>query len=89
MLDDIDWKYHRLDIRAAQGWALNGVSLGGDCWRSHSRLFQAGPSRNNRARIIHRVYVPYTPLSRVAISLGAKGCLRQAGITLSRPDHID
>jgi integrase/recombinase XerD len=47
-------------------------------------LKQGRPVTTERALFIG-AYAPYTPLSRVAVSLRAKCYLRKAGINVSRP----
>ena len=47
-------------------------------------LKQGRPATTERA-VFFRAYAPYTPLSRVAVSLRAKWYLKRAGINVPRP----
>jgi site-specific recombinase XerD len=84
-LDDIDWKHDRLDIRgrkAGHSTAYPLAPIVGEALLDY--LKQGRPETTERALFIG-AYAPYTPLSRVAVSMRAKWCLRKAGIKVSRP----
>jgi integrase len=84
-LDDIDWKHDRLDVRARKAGHSTAYPLApivGEAILDY--LKQGRPETTQRALFIG-AYAPYTPLSRVAVSLRAKYYLRKAGITVSRP----
>ena len=84
-LDDIDWKHDRLDIRgrkAGHSTAYPLAPIVGEALLDY--LKQGRPVTIERALFIG-AYAPYTPLSRVAVSMRAKWYLRKAGIKVSRP----
>lgn len=84
-LDDIDWKHDRLDIRgrkAGHSTAYPLAPIVGEAILDY--LKQGRPETTERALFIG-AYAPYTPLSRVAVSMRAKWYLRKAGINVSRP----
>jgi site-specific recombinase XerD len=84
-LDDIDWKRDRLDIRGRKAGHSTAYPLAptvGEALLDY--LKQARPQTTSRAVFIG-AYAPYTPLSRVAVSMRAKCHLRKAGISVSRP----
>ena len=84
-LDDIDWKRDRLDVRgrkAGHSTAYPLAPIVGEAILDY--LKQGRPETTERALFIG-AYAPYTPLSRVAVSLRAKYYLRKAGIKVPRP----
>ena len=85
-LDDIDWKRDRLDVRARKAGHSTAYPLappvGGEALLDY--LKQRRPETPERA-VFFRAYAPYTPLSRVAVSMRAKWYLRKAGINVPRP----
>jgi integrase/recombinase XerD len=84
-LDDIDWKRDRLDIRGRKAGHSTAYPLAptvGEALLDY--LKQGRPQTTSRAVFIG-AYAPYTPLSRVAVSMRAKWYLRKAGISVSRP----
>jgi site-specific recombinase XerD len=84
-LDDIDWKHDRLDVRGRKAGHSTAYPLApvvGEAILDY--LKQGRPETTARALFIG-AYAPFTPLSRVAVSLRAKCYLRKAGITVSRP----
>lgn len=79
-LDDIDWKHDRLDIRgrkAGHSTAYPLAPIVGEAILDY--LKQGRPVTTERALFIG-AYAPYTPLSRVAVSMRAKWYIRKAGI---------
>ena len=84
-LDDLDWKRDRLHIpgrKAGHSTAYPLTPPMGEALLEY--LKQGRPSTTERA-IFFRAYAPFTPLSRVAISLRAQYYLRKAGIGVPRP----
>lgn len=84
-LDDVDWKRDRLDVRGRKAGHSTAYPLArtvGEALLDY--LKQGRPVTTERALFIG-AYAPYTPLSRVAVSLRAKCYLRKAGINVSRP----
>jgi integrase/recombinase XerD len=84
-LGDIDWKHDRLNIpgrKAGHSTAYPLAPVVGEAILDY--LKQGRPETTERALFIG-AYAPYSPLSRVAVSLRAKCYLRKAGITVSRP----
>jgi site-specific recombinase XerD len=85
MLDDIDWKHDRLDIRrrkAGHSTAYPLAPIVGEAFLDY--LKQGRPETTERALFVG-AYAPYARLSPVAVSLRAKWYLRKAGIKVSRP----
>jgi integrase/recombinase XerD len=84
-LDDIDWKHDRIDIRgrkAGHSTAYPLAAIVGEAILDY--LKQGRPETTERALFIG-AYAPFTPLSRVAVSLRAKFYLGKAGVKVSRP----
>jgi site-specific recombinase XerD len=84
-LDDIDWKRDRLDIRGRKAGHSTAYPLAPTVGEAVLEYLKQGrPETTSRALFIG-ARAPYTPLSRVAVSLRAKWYLRKAGIKVSRP----
>jgi integrase/recombinase XerD len=84
-LDDIDWKRDHLHIRGRKAGHSTVYPLAppvGEALLDY--LKQGRPATTERA-VFFRAYAPYTPLSRVAVSLRAKWYLQKAGINVPRP----
>ncbi len=84
-LDDIDWKRDHVHIRGRKAGHSTAYPLAapvGDALLDY--LKQGRPETTERA-VFFRAYAPYTPLSRVAVSMRAKWYLRKAGINVPRP----
>ena len=84
-LDDIDWKRDHLHIRGRKAGHSTAYPLAppvGEALLDY--LKQGRPATTERA-VFFRAYAPYTPLSRVAVSLRAKWYLQKAGINVPRP----
>ena len=84
-LDDIDWKRDHLHIRGRKAGHSTAYPLAtpvGEALLDY--LKQGRPATTERA-VFFRAYAPYSPLSRVAVSMRAKWYLRKAGINVPRP----
>ena len=84
-LDDIDWKRDHLHIRGRKAGHSTAYSLAppvGEALLDY--LKQGRPATTERA-VFFRAYAPYSPLSRVAVSMRAKWYLQKAGIKVPRP----
>ena len=84
-LDDIDWKRDHLHIRGRKAGHSTAYPLAlpvGEALLDY--LKQGRPETTERA-VFFRAFAPYTPLSRVAVSLRAKWYLQRAGINVPRP----
>jgi integrase len=84
-LDDIDWKRDRLDVRGRKAGHSTAYPLAPTVGEAILDYLKLGrPATGERALFIG-AYAPYTPLSRMAVSMRAKWYLRKAGINVSRP----
>jgi len=84
-LDDIDWKRDHLHIRGRKAGHSTAYPLAppvGEALLDY--LKQGRPATTERA-VFFRAYAPYSPLSRVAVSMRAKWYLQKAGIKVPRP----
>jgi site-specific recombinase XerD len=84
-LDDIDWKHDRLNVRARKAGHSTGYPLAPIVGEAILDYLKHGRPETIQRALFIGAYAPYTPLSRVAVSLRAKYYLRKAGITVSRP----
>jgi len=84
-LDDIDWKRDHLHIRGRKAGHSTVYPLAppvGEALLDY--LKQGRPATTERA-VFFQAYAPYSPLSRVAVSMRAKWYLQKAGINVPRP----
>ncbi len=84
-LDDIDWKRDRLNVRGRKAGHSTAYPLApkvGEAVLDY--LKQGRPTTAERALFI-AAFAPYSPMSRVAVSMRAKWYIRRAGIKVSRP----
>jgi integrase/recombinase XerD len=84
-LDDIDWKHDRLYIRGRKAGHSTAYPLAPIVGESLLDYLQQGRPETTERALFIGAYAPYTPLSRVAVSLRAKWHIRKAGIRVSRP----
>lgn len=84
-LDDIDWKRDRLDVRGRKAGHSTAYPLAPIVGEAILDYLKQGRPETTARTLFIGVYAPYTPLSRVAVSLRAKHYLRKAGITVPRP----
>jgi integrase/recombinase XerD len=84
-LDDIDWKRDHLHIRGRKAGHSTAYPLAppvGEALLDY--LKQGRPATTERA-VFFQAYAPYSPLSRVAVSMRAKWYLQKAGINVPHP----
>jgi integrase/recombinase XerD len=84
-LDDIDWKRDRLHISGRKAGHSTVYPLATPVGEALLDYLKQGRPETTERAVFFRAYAPYTPLSRVAVSLRAKWYLRRAGINVSRP----
>jgi integrase/recombinase XerD len=84
-LDDIDWKRDRLDIRGRKAGHSTVYPLAPTVGEAILDYLKQGRPQTTSRAVFIGAYAPYTPLSRVAVSMRAKWHLRKAEISVSRP----
>jgi len=84
-LDDVDWKRDRLHIRGRKAGHSTVYPLAPAMGETLLDYLQHGRPKMPERALFFRAYAPFTPLSRVAVSLRAKYYLRKAGIKVARP----
>jgi len=84
-LDDIDWKRNHLHIRGRKAGHSTAYPLAAPVGEALLDYLKQGRPETTERAVFFRAYAPYTPLSRVAVSLRAKWYLRKAGINVPRP----
>lgn len=84
-LDDIDWKRDRLHIRGRKAGHSTAYPLAPPVGEALLDYLKQGRPETTERAVFFRAYAPYTPLSRVAVSLRAKWYLQKAGINVPRP----
>lgn len=84
-LDDIDWKHDRIHIRGRKGGHSTAYPLAPPVGEAVLDYLKQGRPETTERAVFFRAYAPYTPLSRLAVSLRAKWYLRKAGIHVPRP----
>ena len=84
-LDDIDWKRDHLYIRGRKAGHSTVYPLAPPVGEALLDYLKQGRPVTTERAVFFRAYAPYTPLSRVAVSLRAKWYLQRAGINVPRP----
>jgi integrase/recombinase XerD len=84
-LDDIDWKRDRLEVRGRKAGHSTAYPLAPTVGEALLEYLKKGRPETTERALFIGARAPYTPLSRVAVSLRAKWYLRKAGIKVSRP----
>jgi site-specific recombinase XerD len=84
-LDDIDWKRDHLHIRGRKAGHSTAYPLAPPVGEALLDYLKQGRPETTERAVFFRAYAPYTPLSRVAVSLRAKWYLQKAGINVPRP----
>ena len=84
-LDDIDWKRDHLHIRGRKAGHSTAYPLAPTVGEALLDYLKQGRPETTERAVFFRAYAPYTPLSRVAVSLRAKWHLQKAGINVPRP----
>lgn len=84
-LDDIDWKRDHIHIRGRKGGHSTAYPLAPPVGEALLDYLKQGRPETTERAVFFRAHAPYTPLSRVAVSLRAKWYLQRAGINVSRP----
>jgi integrase/recombinase XerD len=84
-LDDIDWKRDHLHIRGRKAGHSTAYPLAPPVGEALLDYLKQGRPKTTERAVFFRAYAPFTPLSRVAVSLRAKWYLQKAGINVPRP----
>ncbi len=84
-LDDIDWKRDHLYIRGRKAGHSTVYPLAPPVGEALLDYLKQGRPVTTERAVFFRAYAPYTPLSRVAVSLRAKWYFQRAGINVPRP----
>jgi site-specific recombinase XerD len=84
-LDDIDWKRDHLHIRGRKAGHSTAYPLAPPVGEALLAYLKQGRPETTERAVFLRAHAPYTPLSRVAVSLRAKWYLQRAGINVPRP----
>jgi integrase/recombinase XerD len=84
-LDDVDWKHDRVGIRGRKAGHSTAYPLAPIVGEAILEYLKHGRPETPERALFIGAYAPFTPLSRVAVSLRAKCYLRKAGISVARP----
>jgi site-specific recombinase XerD len=84
-LDDIDWKRDRLHVRGRKAGHSTAYPLAAPVGEALLAYLKEGRPKTNERLVFFGAYAPFTPLSRMAVSMRAKLYLRKAGIEVPRP----
>ncbi len=84
-LDDIDWKREHLHIRGRKAGHSTAYPLAAPVGEALLDYLKQGRPATTERAVFFRAYAPYSPLSRVAVSMRAKWYLRKSGINVPRP----
>lgn len=83
-LDDIDWKRDHLHIRGRKAGHSTAYPLAPPVGEALLDYLKRGRPETTERAVFFRAYAPFTPLSRIAVSLRAKWYLQKAGINVPR-----